>query len=174
MKTNFSFESERLITAPLKKSDITSIYRIYSDKDAMKYRGSRAMETIEDAYKMVTNEFYEDNLTSNIRVGIRKKLNNCLLGTLLLKINHNSCKCEIGFSFGKEYWGNGFASETLAMVEKELVNSKNIKELNAWCVKENVTSVKVFEKAEFIKTVQNKYPQSILFRKKLNAPQHGV
>lgn len=166
--SNYCFQSERLIIEPLRKSDASSLFQIYSDAEAMKYRGSKPLVNIDDAYKMISEQLSKVMYTSKIRLGIRRKSDNCLIGTLLLKIDNDFAdNCEIGFSFGKKYWGNGFAQETLKAVESQLSNLKNIKKISAWCIKENIASARIFEKAAFHTIEQNKYPQSILYQKKI-------
>lgn len=170
MGKQYNFESERLKTRQLVEEDAVNLFQIYSDKEAMKYRGSKPMESIEEGHKMITEQFIENNCTVKVRLAVIKKSNNCLIGTLLLlvdkQVNHS---CEIGFSFGKKYWGNGYGTETLTMVTDKLTTIENSKEIKAWCIKENIASIRIFEKAGFSKRKQNKYPNSNLFVKKLSS-----
>lgn len=166
---NLQFESERLITRELQVSDASSLFEMYSDFEAMRYRGSKAIATIKDAFEMIANQLNEENGLSICRLGIRRKSDNELIGTLLLKIDQaTSNQCEIGFSFGKEYWGQGFGKETLALVESELKRTENIEEIHAWCVNDNLASVQLFEKANYSKIQQETYPESTLFVKSLS------
>lgn len=160
------FESKHLITSPLSEEDASTLFEMYSDREAMKFRGSAPMIQLEDAFDMISNQRKSENEIVKQRLGIRTKVNDQLIGTLLLVWNSSSRSCEIGFSFGKQYWGNGFGRETLQMAVEHLVNSKAVNEIMAWCKKENTASIRIFEKAGFSKTAQNDYPESILFIKK--------
>lgn len=165
---NVYFESERLKTQRLGNNDAISLFLMYSDSDAMKYRGSKPMKSIEDAYDMISNQFIANNKISKLRLAIWDKTSNNLIGTLLLTWdNHFQSTCEVGFSFGKEYWRKGYGRETLQMMEKGFGNYKNTKAIKAWCIKKNLASVRIFEKAGFSKIQQNEYPQSHLFIKKI-------
>ncbi len=162
------FESERLKTMELGKEDALSLFKFYSDSDAMKYRGSKPMKNIEDAYSMIAERFIVKNQISKLRLGIRKKSNDDLIGTLLLIHDENSKnQCEVGFSFGKDYWRKGYGKETFSMVEKELISHESIEVIKAWCIKENFASIRIFEKAGFSKIKQSEHPQSHLFIKKI-------
>ena len=167
MFQQIKFESDRLIARPLERKDAESLFKIYSDQEAMKYRGSAPMQCLEEAFHMIVKQQIKDNHNTKIRLGLLDKSKDRLIGTLLLDIKKNQTNCEVGFSFGKKYWSNGFGSETLKMVEESLEKTKKIKEICAWCVKENIASVKIFQKAGYVKKQQIDYPQSYLFEKKI-------
>lgn len=168
MFKGFNFESERLFTAQLLKEDVDVLFEMYSDKQAMRFRGSGVMNSIDDAVLMVDNQRIVSSGISKLRLGIKSVAEDTLLGTLLLvKDNNNPNQYEIGLSLGKDHWGKGYAIDTLNMVEKELKENHSICEINAWCMNENIASIKLFKKANYIERSQNKYPQSKLFIKVL-------
>lgn len=163
-----NFESDRLITRELFDSDAEELFRIYSDKEAMQYRGAAVMVRIEDAYKMIANQSLKEGNLLRKRLGIISKSNGQLIGTLLLTRNKSTIEeCEIGFSFGKRNWGRGLGKETLEMLELQLRNIEGIEIIKAWVVKENVASIHIFEKAQFIAMQQTEYPKSNLYCKRL-------
>lgn len=167
MFQQLEFESVRLITKPLDKKDAEALFKIYSDQDAMKYRGSDPMKNMDDASKMILEQKKKNTQNSKIRLGLWNKLNNNLVGTLLLNNEKFENKCEIGFSFGKKYWGIGLGCETLKMVEQVLIQVESIEHISAWCIKENIASVKIFQKAGYHKIEQSEFPKSNLFEKKI-------
>ena len=168
MLEDFNFESERLITSQLLKEDEAVLFEMYSDKEAMRFRDSGAMNTIKDAAHMVENQLSFNNGISKLRLGIKNKSQNTLIGTLLLVHNNDSPnQYEVGLSFGKKYWGKGYALETLKMVEDELKTHHSIYNIKAWCRKGNVASIKLFKKANYLEQQQNIYPKSLLFIKAL-------
>lgn len=57
---------------------------------------------------------------------------------------------EIGYSIGKEFWGNGFASEACSAVSRYLIENEKISIIKAWVVTENVGSAKVLQNSGFI------------------------
>ncbi len=166
LSEGFYIESSRLKTAPLCDKDAFRLFQIYSDGDAMKYRGSGPMNEIEDAQKMISRAFITDDSVSKLRLGIKTKVDGELIGTLLLSVREDG-HCEIGFSFEKEHWGKGYGQEILKTTEEKLRNFENTRTIRAWCIKENVASNRLFEKAGFSLIEQNKYPQSNLFEKKV-------
>lgn len=168
MLENIDFTSKRLKTRNLNENDIEKLYIIYSDKESMKYRGSEPMKNIEDASKMVSTQKIEEKNAIKIRKAIVEKESNDLIGTLLLEwSNSDPNRYEVGFSFDKNKWNNGYGKETLDMVLGKLEKIKEIREIKAWCLKVNIASVKIFEKNGFAKMSQNEYPESYLFIKEL-------
>ena|SRR5690606_4741161 len=167
MFQEIKFESDRLVAKPLDRKDAESLLKIYSDKEAMKFRGSGPMKNIDDAFQMIKEQEIKSNQNTKTRFGLLDKINHQLIGTLLLIRNENQTNCEVGFSFHKEYWGKGFGRETLKMVEQSLRNSKSIEEISAWCIKENIAAVRIFQKAGYSEIQQKDYPLSYLFKKKL-------
>lgn len=165
MLAQLHFESERLLAKRLLSKDAQNLYAIYSDHEAMKFRGSKSMEKLSDAITMIE----QCDVPKKLRLGVFTKSEDVLIGTLLLVQSEISIHSyEIGFSFGKEHWGKGYAKETLAMIESKLKTHFDSLQLTAWCITENIASVSIFQKAGFAITEQTKYPQSTLFVKIIN------
>ncbi|MGO1752589.1 MAG: GNAT family N-acetyltransferase [Psychroflexus sp.] len=149
------------------EKDVPKLFEFYSDSESMKYRGSKPMLQIDDAYQMISEQNFSDVVTK-FRRGIFKKINNELIGTFLIEYNTESPnECEIGFSIGKDYWNKAYGSEILNSILEELRISQQFQKIKAWCVKENQASVKILNKAGFTITNQDKYPKSYLFLKYL-------
>lgn len=175
MLKNIKLISKRLKTRSLSESDIEKLFQIYSDEKSMKFRGSKPMKDIKDAIQMVSGQKSEIGNIVKIRKAIIKKKNSELIGTLLLKWDKSyPNRYEIGFSFDKVEWNNGYGSETLDMVLKKLENYDEITEIKAWCVKKNSASIKIFNKKGFIKINQNEFPRSYLFIKELKKTTHNT
>lgn len=162
------FESDRLITKPLEEEDVKVLFQMYSDHEAMKYRGNSPMKTLEDAHKMVADRWVIQNEIVKHRLGIWEKSNHCLIGTILLTWNQTILdQCEIGFSFGKQYWNKGYGTETLKMIEKQVQTIKSIECITAWSIRANLASVRIFRKAGFVEIKQSEYLKSIHWSKKI-------
>lgn len=174
MFNNICFESQVLITEKLEEKDALSLFNIYSDSEAMKYRGSKPMKNKDDAYGMIAEQFITNNQISKLRLGIWNKSEPKLIGTLVLVWNNIiKDEYEIGFSFGKDYWGKGYGKETLDMVVRHFFFYENSTTIKAWCIKENYASCRIFENAGFSnsKIKQSEFPNSNLFIKKINQDQ---
>ena len=67
-------------------------------------------------------------------------------------INHKVCYAFLGICiFDKTYWGKGIAKNAIDLVLLHAVNKHCLKRIYAGVYKENVASIKLFEKSGFIK-----------------------
>ena len=165
MFRDIQFESSQLITKSLELSDAPTLLSFYSDAEAMKYRGSPPMQSKNDAVSMILNQCYIEDNQNKLRLAIWNKDINELIGTLLIQWNtENNAACEIGFSFGKIHWNKGYAQQTLHMIEDRL-SQKGGCTITAFCMKDNLASISVFEKAMYSTVNQDEFPLSLLFIK---------
>lgn len=157
-------ESKRLNFRTLHLDDATRLFEIYSDAEAMKYRQSEPHLTMEDTLEMLERDFLVRISNYEIRYAILDKESQILIGTFMYQ--PLTKKAIIGYSFAKEYWNKGFASEVVQYFVEHL-KSKEYEFLEAWVLKENIPSCKVLEKNGFKKITQTIYPQSQFYQLKL-------
>lgn len=150
-------ESERLIFRELNISDAARLFEIYSDKDAMKYRQSKPHKTLEDTLAMLKRDEEVKASKYEFRFGIIEKDSGQLIGTIMYQPIYS--KAIIGYSFAKDSWGNGFATEVVKWIISYL-KTKNFKTIEAWVINENIASCKVLEKNHFRLVSQTIYPAS--------------
>lgn len=161
-------DSNRLFTSPLKDKDAMVLFSFYADGEAMKYRGSGPMKDVSDAQEMIDTAIDLTADKKKVRRAVRLKSNDLLVGTILLSVKHKSPnECEVGFSFGKEHWGQGFAQEILIALEAALIKQMKCTVLKAWCKKPNIASNRIFEKLEFELQKQDSFPDSNLYSKNI-------
>jgi ribosomal-protein-alanine N-acetyltransferase len=140
-------ETDRLKIRNLALEDKKSLFEIYSDKEAMRFRGSKPFETIEEVVEMLSRTFEKLESKEEFRYAVDLKENNKIIGTFLIKpISKN--ECEIGYSIGKNYWGRGYGKE---LVKGMLNYSKNLpfNTILATSRKENIASLLLLEKVGF-------------------------
>lgn len=161
------FETERLFIRHLEESDSESIFEIYSDKEAMKYRANQPFENLSEAIEMIKQSNTDCNLGLKFRFAIVKKETNELIGTILYFLeNMNSEICTIGYSFGKNFRKQGFALETLFGFMAYLKNLE-FKELHAKVFKLNTDSINLLNKVGFNLVAENNNEKYFTFIKKL-------
>lgn len=101
---------DRLYFRPLVLEDKEQLLHIYSDKDAMKHRASKPLETIEDAENMVLLAHQECENKTKIRLAVVQKDKEVLIGTAMYFFE-SSTAVEIGFSIGRDFWKYGYGQE---------------------------------------------------------------
>jgi len=79
---------------PLKMSDVDDLFEIYSDQEAMKYRGSKPMKTIDDAKRYVEDQELFKDQTLTIRKGVELMKTKELIGSVMFRF-HNKKKRNV-------------------------------------------------------------------------------
>ncbi len=150
----------------LNLKDTSQLYKIYSDKDAMKYRGSKSMEGVEDAKEFVQNRCETKGNILTIRKGVELLKDNKLIGSLMIRMdNNNSNECEIGYSIGRQFWKEGYGTEIVALLIYNIKKNKEIKYIIAWSHMENTASIKILERNGFCRVKNNTTEENYLYRK---------
>ena len=157
-------ESERLIFRELQMSDAFRLFEIYSDEEAMKYRQVKPHQTIEDSFEMVKRDAEVRTSGFEYRFGIVEKETNILIGSVMYQPIGR--KAILGYSFAKESWGKGYATEVVKWICNH-IRAKNYQAIEAWVLHENIASQKVLEKNQFSKISQTIYPYSLFYKKQL-------
>lgn len=157
--------SQRLHFRAINAGDRDDLFRIYSDQEAMQYRGSQHLERIEDADVMIAKTLRDYTSGGACRWAIVEKDSGLLIGSFLYK-TISETTCEIGYSIGRHFWGQGYAQEALGHM---LVYLKQMgySQIVATTRTENTASARVLEKAGFSLTVRNYLDASLEFEKKI-------
>ena len=159
-------ENEKLHIRELIENDVNVIFELYSDKEAMKFRGSKPFENIDEAEKMLKK--VAENIKSGIeyRYGIIEKETNNLIGTYLITPITN-IECMVGCSIGKKYWRLGYGIEVMILMSEYLRNLKYEK-IVGLIKKENFPSIKLVEKINFVLIEQTEKPEFYKYEKEIN------
>ena len=142
-------ETERLIITKFDLSMAESVHKNSLDEDNRRFVPDEVFETIEDAKETI--EFL---------MGVYESGDGPLVYPVLLKDGTNIGYVqlvpieegyEVGYHIGKEYTGNGYATEALRAFLEAIMPKKNLDIVYGICVSENLDSVKVLEKSGFKK-----------------------
>lgn len=147
MKKTIVLETERLVLRKIKKDDYKAIFDNWaSDSEVAKYLTWNAHKNYEDTKKLVNKWLCDYEKDYTFRWIVTLKDDNTPIGMIdLINVSIGESKAEIGYCYGRKWWGNGYATEALTKV-LEYVSSE-IEYLYAMYVKENPVSGKVMQKA---------------------------
>jgi len=142
-------ETERLIITKFDLSMAESVHRNSLDEDNRRFVPDEVFETVEDARETI--EFlmsvYESGDGPLVYPVLLKDGTN--IGYVqLVPIEEGH---EVGYHIGKEYTGNGYATEALMAFLDDIMQKKNLDAVYGICLAENTASVKVLEKCGFQK-----------------------
>ena len=159
-------ENEKLHIRELIENDVNVIFELYSDKEAMKFRGSKPFENIYEAKEMLKKVAENIKNGTEYRYGIIEKETSNLIGTYLITPITN-IECMVGCSIGKKYWRLGYGIEVMILMSEYLRNLKYEK-IVGLIKKENVPSIKLVEKMNFILIEQTEKPEFYKYEKEIN------
>ncbi len=145
-----NIKTERLFITEFTLDMAETVHLNSLDEDNRKFNPDEVFETIEDAKDTV--EF----LMSVYDNGDGPLVYPVVLhdGTnigYVQAVPFEDGKWEIGYHIGKKYTGKGYATEAVKAFLPVIMQHLNITEMLGICVAENKASVKVMEKAGFVK-----------------------
>jgi ribosomal-protein-alanine N-acetyltransferase len=168
LQTDFNpfpeLKTERLLLRRLKKEDAEEIFKMRSDKNAMKYIDKEPATTLSEALQFIVL-VNESLITNNgITWAIALKENpNKLIGTIghwrLIKEHYRS---EIGYMLQPEYWKKGIMKEALLEVINFGFNVMKLHSIEAQINPENVASASILESTGFIREAY--FKENFFFR----------
>ena len=159
-------ENEKLLIRELVENDVNVIFELYSDKEAMKFRGSKPFENIDEAEEMLKKVFEKIKNRTEFRYAIIEKETSNLIGTYLITPINNT-ECIIGCSIGKKYWRTGYGFEVMMLMIGYL-RSLNYEKLIGFIKKENIPSIKLVEKMNFELIAQTENSEFYKYEKVIN------
>ncbi len=162
------FETERLQIRPLEKSDTHRLFLLDSNPDVMKYVGQTVLTKPEESEKVIEMIQQQYQKFGVGRFAVIEKESGLLIGWSGLKfidyeINGFQNFYEIGYRFLPDFWGKGYAKESVkGFIEKAFTEIK-IDTLYAYAHSENNASNSALEKLGFEKTGEFEEPDGICF-----------
>lgn len=155
MRVNLQFPeiyTERLFLRRLSVKDAETLFKYWSDPEVTKYLNVNTFKNIEQSMNLIRilNSLYRMN--EGIRWAIVIKGTNEVIGTC----GYNSwvkksSRGEIGYELGREYWGNGYATEALKEVIKYGFKTMKLNRIEAFTVPEAFSSINLLKKLGFKK-----------------------
>lgn len=145
MKARVYLETERTIMRVLTVRDASDFYNLNLDLEVLKYTGDVPFETLELAKTFLSSyDQYEKYGVG--RLAVIEKATSKFIGWCGLKYNPNEDIYDLGFRFFKQYWNQGFASETAKKCLDYGFNDLKLNRIVGRAMKENIASIKVLEK----------------------------
>ncbi|MEN7547093.1 GNAT family N-acetyltransferase [Rapidithrix thailandica] len=141
-------ETLRTYLRPLSSEDVSGLYEIYSDAEAMKFRANPPLKSKEEALEMVEKAKRNFQENHSLRWGVVEKNSDKLLGTFVWTKEKTKTGL-VGYSLGKSCWGKGFMSEVMERMVDYLLNEEGLNTLAAWVHPSNVASVRLLKKYDF-------------------------
>lgn len=148
-------QTERLILRKLTLDDAEEILFLRSDENINKYIDRPRAKTTNDAYNFIkkTNQSIDNN--ELVDWAITFKNYSRLIGSICLwNLSREENKAEIGYELLPDFQGKGIAHEAVLVVIDYGFNIMSLNKIEAYTHKENLASIKLLEKFEFVRDLQ--------------------
>lgn len=153
--------TNRLELRVLIERDLEDVYEIYSDEETCQYLLHEPWNA-NNKVSAFKEELSKNDFDSEEGLNLAVVLDNEVIGVLSAWKTEMKDTAEIGFSFNKNYSGQGYATEAAKALLDFLFADKNLHRITANCDARNAASAKLCQRigmrkeAHFIKDFWNK------------------
>jgi len=176
MDTNLfhSLEGENIYFKPLSINDAQEVHSYASDKEVSRFIGWPLMNSLNETSNYIEEMLRREKAVTHIYASVALKSTHAIIGTaMIFNFNREAKHAEIGYVFHSDYWGKGYGTETVTLLDNFAFNSINLHKIHAHVVDTNFGSVRVLEKNGFklegrLKDhhfIEGKYYDGLLFGK---------
>lgn len=138
-------DDSRIYFRALQAADAAMLLHIYGDQEGMKYRASQALHTMTDALAFIQNQVLQEAGQVTKRIGVALSATDTLIGTGMFRYYKAKARhCEIGYSIGRDYWGQGYGHELIRM-QIALLREEGVLQVSAYSHRENVASLRLLQ-----------------------------
>ena len=140
-------ESSRLVLRPLRRQDAKDIFAYASDPEVARYVLWEPHKSVSDTrgYIRYMRALYRRGLPGSWAVALRDS--GRVIGTIgFMWYSDANCAAEVGYSFSRDSWNKGYATEALNSVIRSVFASLPVNRLEAQHDVRNPASGRVMEK----------------------------
>ena len=160
-------ETDRLILRPFSRTDDEAMFCNWSNPDVVRYMAlPEICHTIEDTKNRIDEwfQYFEKNANTWELFAIVLKSTGEVIGTIdYAETDIKSRSAEVGYQIGKAWWGLGYTTEALQAVIRHCFETVKLNRLWADCDIDNVSSVRVMQKAGMIREESSSSPNRVQY-----------
>jgi [ribosomal protein S5]-alanine N-acetyltransferase len=167
------FETSRLSVRQYTIDDAENFYLFNSDPDVIKY--IRPPKTRQQAFQFLQENIeYYKKFPAYGRWALLEKPNQHFIGSFMLRPSTAIAgEIELGYAMFKEYWGKGYASESVKGGLDHAFRQLKLSSVIAITQVENIASQKVLLKSGFIQLENIEDKNQIVSLFSIKNPLHG-
>lgn len=142
-----NLQTERLILRPFKIEDASRVRELAGDKEVAKTTlGMPHPYPIEAAISWIKShpKLIENGDAYPLAMVLQEKEQ--LIGTMTLSVDKQHNRGELGYWVGKDYWGNGYATEAARVIVNFGFETLGLNRIWAKAMSKNVASTMVMKK----------------------------
>lgn len=145
MREQNYMETARTILRNLETGDAEDFYTLNLDPEVIKYTGNIPFDSLEAATDFLAN--YNPYQKYGVgRMAVIEKATSKFIGWCGLKYSPEMQEYDIGFRFFRQYWNQGFATETAQKCLEQGFRELHIRQIVGRAMQENTASIQVLKK----------------------------
>ena len=145
--------TERLTLCEPALNFAPSLFDLRSSEEVMKYVPREPAKNIEEVHHFINNVLGGHKNRQSLLWGICESTNlDYVIGTICLwKFDFESSRCDVGYMLNPRFQSKGFMAEAINRVLLYGFNELNLHSIEARIDEENIASIKVVERAGFVR-----------------------
>ena len=147
-------ESERLILREFVDADAEALAAFAHDEEVYRYLPTFLYEQrYDDAHLVISRmreECFDTKESILLAICLRDAPDQMLGIAEFYAYEPRKPKASIGYRLGREYWGQGIATEVVGMLKDHLLDRVHMRTITAHVICENVASARALQKNDFV------------------------
>jgi ribosomal-protein-alanine N-acetyltransferase len=131
--------TERCLLTPLNEKDFNGLIPLYTSEKVRKYLGG--IRSNEKALECLQESIASDEYNFTVKLNETGEV----IGILMIAPHHDTNDKEISYMFLPDYWGNGYAKETLSALLNFCKKQLKLKRIVSETQAENKSSCRLLE-----------------------------
>ena len=150
-KTFPVLQTKRLDLIEIKQNHLADLFKLFGDDSVTKFYNIETLTEKKEAQKLIDwfQERFKDKL--GIRWGIAIKGKDKIIGTIGFNNFTTGHRANIGYDLQKDYWNNGYITESLTAIIKYGFEELEINRIEAECMPGNIFSERALNRLGFLK-----------------------
>jgi [ribosomal protein S5]-alanine N-acetyltransferase len=142
-----SLEGTRLQLRTITMEDAAEMLAYLSDEEVSRFIGWRLMHTLEDTRGHIGTLLAREEAGTHLYAAVVLKATGVVIGNaMLFNMDDEAGHAEIGYVFDKGYWGQGYGTECVALVDNFAFGTLQLRKLYACVNAANLPSARILEK----------------------------
>ncbi|MNC19461.1 putative ribosomal N-acetyltransferase YdaF [compost metagenome] len=142
-----SLEGARLQFRKISMDDAAEMHVYLSDEEVSRYIGWKLMHTLEDTRAHIGTLLAREAAGTHLYAAVVLKATGVVIGNVMLfNMDAQEGQAEMGYVFHKGYWGQGFGTECVAVVDDFAFEVLPLDKLYACVDAANLPSARILEK----------------------------
>lgn len=147
-----TLEAGRVRLRPFAERDAPEVYRLYADKEAVRFGYSPKMDDLADARRLIEECANLAEKRTIFHFGVAGRAEDRIIGhATLFQWEREHRRVELGYSIRKDLWGRGLATEAVSALLVFAFERLDLRRIEADVDPRNVGSLRVLEKLGFVR-----------------------